>query len=638
MTKPAFERKLTAIFSADVKGYSILMADNEEATIQTITTYRSIMSGLIEKCQGRVIDSPGDNLLAEFKSAVSAVQCAVEIQNALHKENELLPDKRRMIFRIGINIGDIAQEGNRIYGDGVNRAARIEGISEPGGVCISRNVYDHVKEKLNFGYEYIGEHTVKNISDPVRVYKVLMDTKDAGKRIKIEPNPSVKKSRLKKWLRIMASIILILSAVLAGVYWKYIYLPAPADIDLDNKMEFNLPTGPSIAVLPFVNMSKDPEQEYFCDGMTENIILNLARSKALLVIARNSTFAYKNKSINVQQIGQELGARYLIEGSIQKINNLIRISVQLIDTESGHHIWSESYDRTVKDFFKLQDEITLEVLKAVDIKLTSPWGARSLSMDGVSDVESYIKSVGKYIEYMMNPKKEGYASALESAQEILDLNPEYLGRYDKLALVYYYGAFFGHCESSKICIFKVIETVKKSLSLDKTNAIPHMIMGWIFLVKKEYDNAMASFKKSIELDSLASVSYWSLGAALNYADKPEQALESLKIAFRLNPVPPVGFLNTLAQSYIMLEQYEKAIKILNRCLERQPDYWITYLFLAGTYSYLDQEENAKTMIIQLLNLVPDFSIEKFKNIALYKNQTRIERIIQALRKAGLPES
>ncbi len=637
MTKPTFERKLTAILSADVKGYSTLMTDDEEATIQTITTYRSIMSGLIGKYQGRVVDSPGDNLLAEFKSAVNAVQCAVKIQKKLQKENEPLPDKRRMVFRIGINIGDIAQEGNRIYGDGVNRAARIEGISEPGGVCISRNVYDHVKEKLNFGYEYIGEHTVKNISDPVRVYKVLMDTKDAGKRIKIEPNPSVKKSRLKKWLKVMASIILILLAALAGFYWKYIYLPAPDDFDFDGRMEFNLPEGPSIAVLPFVNMSKDPEQEYLCDGITENIILNMARSKALLVIARNSTFAYKNKFINAQQIGKELNAEYMIEGSIQKRDDRIRISVQLIDTDSGVHIWSESYDRTVKNFFKLQDEITLEVLKAVDIKLTSPWGRRSLIMDGVADVDNYNKSVGKYIEYVMNPKKEGYASALESAKEILESNPEYLGKYDKLALVYYYGAFFSHCESSKICIFKAIETIKKSLSLDKTNAIPHMIMGWIFLGKKEYDNAMASFNKSIELDSLASVSYWSLGAAFNYADKPEQALESLKIAFRLDPIPPVMALNTVAQSYMMLEQYEEAIKILNRCVERQPDYWITYLFLASAYSLSGQEKNAKTMIIRLLNLVPDYSIKKYKKKALYKDPARIERIIKAFRKAGLPE-
>ncbi len=328
----------------------------------------------------------------------------------------------------------------------------------------------------------------------------------------------------------------------------------------------------------------------------------------------------------------------MIEGNIQKSGNMLRISVQLIDTDSGVHIWSESYDRMLKDTFKLYDEITLEVLKAVDIKLTSTWGDRSVVLDGITDVEGYNKSVGKYIEYVANPKKEGYAPALESAREILESNPEYLGRYDKLALVYLYGAFFGHCESSKICMFKTIETVKKSLSLDKTNAIPHMIMGWIFLFKKEHDNAIASFKKSIELDSLASVSYWSLANALNYTGNPEQALESMKIAYRINPVSPALYSTTLAHSYIMLKQYEKAIKTLNRCLELQPDYWIAYLTLAFAYSLSDQEKNAKTAIIQLLNLVPDYSIEKYIKMAPTKNPARKERDIKTLRKAGLPES
>jgi tetratricopeptide (TPR) repeat protein len=251
---------------------------------------------------------------------------------------------------------------------------------------------------------------------------------------------------------------------------------------------------------------------------------------------------------------------------------------------------------------------------------------------------SYNKSVGKYMGYMMNPKKKGYASALESAREILESNPEYLGRYDKLALIYLYGFFMGHGESSAICMFKAIETVKKSLSLDKTNAIAHMIMGSIFLVKKEHDNAIASFKKSIELDSLASVSYWTLAMALNYVGNPEQALESMKIAYRISPVPPAGWSVTLAQSYRMLEQYEKAIKTLNRHLERKPDDMFAYLHLAIVYGYSGQEKNSKTAIIQLLNLVPDYSIEQYIKIALFKNPARIERIIKTLRKAGLPES
>jgi adenylate cyclase len=283
-------------------------------TIETLKKYRSLMSGLIQQHSGRVVDNPGDNLLAEFSSAVDAVECAVEVQKKLKKENAKFVEDMQLQFRIGVNIGDVVQDGDRIYGDGVNIAARIEGLADPAGICVSRNIYDQIKKKLGLGFEYIGEHSVKNISDPVSVYKVLMDPKDAGKRINEESDPQVKKSRLKKWLKITASIILILSAVLVGFYWKYIYLPAPADIDPEGKMEFNLPKGPSIAVLPFVNMSKDPEQEYLCDGLTENLISALAQVPQVLVISRNSTFAYKDKPIDARQIGQELGARYLIEG------------------------------------------------------------------------------------------------------------------------------------------------------------------------------------------------------------------------------------------------------------------------------------------------------------------------------------
>ena len=636
MSKSKYKRKLTAILSADVVGYSRLMGDDEESTIQTLNTYRDIMTTLIEHHRGSVVDAVGDNLLSEFTSAVDAVQCAVAIQIKLKKQNEQLPVSRQMLFRIGINIGDVIQEKDRIYGDGVNIAARIESLADPGGVYISRNTYNHIKRKLGFGYEYIGEHTVKNISDPVRVYKVLMDSRDAGKRINKESVPPVKKSKIKKWFKITASVLLILLAVFAGVYWKYIYLPAPADIDPEGKMEFNLPKGPSIAVLPFVNMSKDPEQEYLCDGITENLISVLAQAPRVFVVSRNSTFAYKNKSIDARQIGQELGARYVIEGSIQKSNSRYRFVVQLIDTDTGLHIWAGQYDREFKDIFTLQDEIILEILKAVGIKLLTGVDNDSGLLEGIVDIQSII-TLAKFNEYLGNPTKERFDWALENAEEIIVSNPEYRHRYDMLACVYLTGAVIGSCDSIVICLFKAADAIKKSLALHENNWFTHHLSGFLFAMKNEHDKAIRAYKKAIELNPNGAESYFGVGWVLNLSNKPVEALEYLNKAVRLNPVSPAPYWSTLGVSYRMLDQYEKAIEMLNKSIKRKPNYWWAYVGLAVNYSLLEQEKEAKTVVRQLLDLFPEFSIEYFEKTSLYKEQDQLDLVIKALRKAGVPE-
>ncbi|MFC1578639.1 adenylate/guanylate cyclase domain-containing protein, partial [Thermodesulfobacteriota bacterium] len=302
MADEGFKRKLAAILSADVEGYSRLMEDDEEATVRTLTSYRSAITDLVQQFRGRVVDTPGDNILTEFTSVVDAVNCAVEIQRDLAERNTELPYNRQMLFRIGVNLGDVIEEDGRIYGDGINIAARVESLSEAGAICISGRAYDQVANKLGLEYENLGEHQVKNISTPIRVYQVLSIPGAAAHRV-----IRAKKIMRKKYLWAAASTIFILLIIFAGLYWKYFYLPAPMEIDSGSKMAFDLSEGPSLAVLPFDNMSKDPDQEYFCDGITENIIAVLSHIPQLMVIARNSTFAYKGKSINVQQIGHELG-------------------------------------------------------------------------------------------------------------------------------------------------------------------------------------------------------------------------------------------------------------------------------------------------------------------------------------------
>ena len=364
MSQEGFKRKLTAILSADVEGYSRLMGEDEDATIRTLTAYRELMSTLIQKHRGRVVDSPGDNLLAEFLSVVDAVRCAVEIQEELRVRNAELPENRRMVFRIGINLGDVVEEGERIYGDGINIAARVEGLAEGGGICISGTVYDSIKNKLSLGYESMGEHTVKNIKEPVRVYRMRIGPEavaSVGREEKTGP---------RRWRNAIIAIAAVLVVAVAVAVWHFYLRPPPIEPASMEKMAFPLPDVPSIAVLPFVNMSGDPKQEFFSDAITENIITALSKVPRLFVISRQSTFFYKGKPVKVKQVSEEFGVQYVLEGSVQRSADRIRINAQLIDALTGHHLWAERYERDQKDLFAVQDEITMRILQAIRVKLS----------------------------------------------------------------------------------------------------------------------------------------------------------------------------------------------------------------------------------------------------------------------------
>jgi TolB-like protein/class 3 adenylate cyclase len=367
MPEESFKRKLTTIFSADVAGYSRLMAEDEAATVKTLKSYREIMTELIRQQRGRVVDSPGDNVLAEFTSVVDAVQCAVAVQKQFQAE---LPENRRMEFRIGINLGDVIEEEDRIYGDGVNIAARLEALADPGGICVSKTAFDQIETKLPLGYEFMGEKDVKNIAKPVGAYRVLMDAEAAGKVIG-EIRPKAKQLR---WAAVGALAVLIIGAGALAI-WNF-YLRPPFEPASVERMAYPLPDKPSIAVLPFVNMSEDKGQEYFSDGLTEEIISGLSKVPKLFVIARNSTFTYKDKPVKVQQVSEELGVRYVLEGSVRKAQDRVRITAQLVDATTGRHLWSERYDRDLKEIFALQDEITMKIINALQVELTEGEHAR----------------------------------------------------------------------------------------------------------------------------------------------------------------------------------------------------------------------------------------------------------------------
>ncbi|UCH21511.1 MAG: adenylate/guanylate cyclase domain-containing protein [Deltaproteobacteria bacterium] len=584
MAEEGFKRKLTAILSADVKGYSRLMDDDEEATIRTLTDYREAMRNIIQQHRGRVVDTTGDNLLAEFTSAVDAVNCSVEIQRELSERNPELPYERRMEFRIGVNVGDVVEEEGRIYGDGVNIAARVEGLAEAGGICITGRVYDQVENKLHFEYEYKGGQAVKNISKPVRVYRV----------------------------------------------W------AKSNIDIPSaETELELPDKPSIAVLPFVNMSGDPSQEYFSDGLTEQIINGISKIRNLFVIARNSTFTYKGKAVKVQQVGQELGVRYVLEGSVQKSGERVRITAQLIDAKTGHHLWSENFDRDLIDIFAIQDEITIKVIDALHVKLIE--GEQWHQWEGLTNNINAFNKHLQGMEYFYRLKEGDNSQARKLFEEAIRLDSKFASPHALLAWTHLIDIYFGWSKSP-IESFELAEKLaEKTLELDDSIDFAYTLLSQIYLFKRQYDRAIEEGERAVALNPNGAHAYAFLGLILHFSGRPEDAIASVKKAIRLNPIPPDFYLGFLAQAYRLTGKYEEAIKACKRALDQNPDNLIVQAILTACCSMLGNDKEARKAASEVLRIHPKFSIAYVAKTLPYKNQSDIDHYVEALSKAGLPE-
>jgi len=419
MTDERANRKMSAILSADVKGYSRLMSADEEGTVKALNDCREIIARCVEDHRGRIVDSPGDNVLAEFVSTVEAVKCAVKIQEELKLRNADLPESSRMEFRIGVNLGDVIEEEGRIYGAGVNIAARLEGLAEAGGICISGTAFDQVKGKLSLGYQFVGKQTVKNIPDPIRAYKVLMGPEHVGKVIG-EKKP-------KKWRWVQAAALMV--ALIAGAFFiSNIYFgPPPIDSASLDKMAYPLPDRPSIVVLPFENMSGDPKEDYFSDGLTEQIITTLSGYPRLFVIARQSAFHYKGTPVKIQKVAEDLGIQYVLKGGVQKSGDKVRITVQLIDAISGSYIWSDRYDGQLEDIFDLQDEITIQVTNNMVAELVEGEQARrwTKKVTNLKALEKHYKAQGLFCRHT----KEDYDKARPLFEEAIALEPEFVWPY-----------------------------------------------------------------------------------------------------------------------------------------------------------------------------------------------------------------
>jgi len=584
MTENKVKRKLTAILCADVKGYSRMMGEDEVGTFHTLSEYLEIMNTIIAAHRGRVFSSPGDAILTQFASVVDAVQCAVEIQEKIEAKNANIPEDRKMQFRIGVNLGDVIEKEEQIYGDGVNIAARIEALAEQGGVSISRTVYNHVRNKLKFDYEFQGEYQVKNIAEPIKIYKVLTTREDVGQLIG------------------------------------------------KSKASMSPPKKPSIAVLPFDNMSNDPDQEYFSDGMTDDLITDLSKISGLFVIARNSVFSYKGRNLKIDRISRELGVRFVLEGSVRKAGERIRINAQLIDATTGGHVWAERYDRNLKNIFALQDEVTKEIVTALVVKLTDE-DKKRLVRKGTDNLEAYDYTL-RGIEYFFRFTPDENSKARQLFRKAIGLDGKYALGYSWLGWTHWMVWAFGWSVDPQ-SVDKALELAKKALSLDESLPEVHGLLGKIYLWKKQHDLALAELKRAIALAPNYADVIAGLGEVLHFTGNPEDAILLLKKAIRLNPVAPVWYFHNLGMAYYLTSHYNEAISNLKRVLNRNPNFWPTHIYLAASYIGIEEDEKAHDEITKLLRIVPKFTIEYSKMKLPYKDLAVIENLIHSLKKAGL---
>ena len=624
------ERKLAAILAADMVGYSRLMERDETGTITRQKVHRQeLIDPEIASHNGRIVKTTGDGLLAEFGSVVDAVACAVAIQRAMAEREAEVPEERRIQYRIGINLGDIVIDEGDIYGDGVNIAARLEEIAEPGGLSISGTAYDQLKQKVDAGYEFLGERKVKNIAEPVRVYRVLVEPGAAGTVIgEKRPKPG-------RWrLPAVAAAVVIAAAVVAVRWQPWAPDVEPASIE---RMAFALPDKPSIAVLPFDNLSGDPGQGVLVDGITENIITTLAKVPGLFVIARNSTFTYKGKPTKVQQVAEELGVRYVLEGSVQRSGETMRTTAQLVDALSGRHIWAERYDRNVTDIFALQDEIALNILTALQVALTEGERAR-LSRAQTGNLEAYLQYL-QAVAHFRRFTREDNDQARRLAEQAIELDPEFAAVWVILGWTHQIAARFGWSESRAVSYKRVAEIARKARSLDESDPGVYSLLGAVNRSQRKFDEAITMGRKAISLGPSVADYYASLAVNTYYAGNFEETVTLTKKAMRLHPKFPDWYLYRIGVAYRMLGQYEEAVAALKQFYERLPKRNLLSLTaLAATYSMMGRNAEARALVTEALELDPKASAERVAKMHYFRDPAHLERILDALRKAGLPQS
>jgi len=589
----SIERRLTAILSADVAGYSRLMADDETATIRDLHQCRDLIAPRVQQWRGRVVDEAGDSLLAEFPAALDAVSCAVEVQRALNARNADLPSKREMEFRIGIHLGDVVVEGDAIYGDGINIASRLEKLGDAGGICVSDIIYQQVRSKLDLSWEDLGDQQVKNIPQSLRAYRArLKGEEDAGR------------------------------ADAAGAV-------EPAVPGFSQR--------PAVAVLPFDNLSSVPAQEYLADGIAEDLITRLSAWGHFPVIARNSSFAYKGKVRDVKQISRELGARYIVEGSVRKAGERVRIAAQLIDAVSGHHIWAELYDRQLADIFALQDEIIQAIVGSIDPKLMRFESERAVRQSPQSlDVWDCTMRGRWHVDRFT---QDDNAKARSYFQEAVALDPTCAEAFCGLAYANYNDVLLQWTDCPDRSISEMLRAARRSVALDDSSPESHVVLGIAYSLVGQQDEMIAALEIAIQLNPSMSSAHCYLGTYLALAGRPDEAIDRLERAKRLSPRDPAiwRIFFGLALAHTAAERYEEALEWTRRCLQRKPDWHLAHGMLAASYAHLGRLDESRAAAEELLRLEPGFSLASVRLLLSTATPALVEHLIEGGRKAGLKD-
>jgi adenylate cyclase len=594
------------------------MGQDEVGTVRTITAYRDAIGAIVARHAGRVVDAPGDNVLAEFGSVVHAVECAVEIQRELQSRNAAVPASHQMRFRIGINLGDVIVDDARLYGDGVNIAARMESLAESGGICLSGTAYDQVEGKLPLGYQFLGEHTVKNIARPVRVY-----------RVRLEPGgPSSDRSG--RWRRrlvptAVAVAVLVVLGVGGWAGWRWLGGSALST-------GLALPDRPSVAVLPFTNLSQDPAQEYFSDGITEDLITGLSKLSGLFVIARNSVFTYKGKAVNVGEVGRELGVRYVLEGGVQRSGHRVRITAQLVDAATGYHVWAERYDREVRDIFSVQDDVTRHIVTALAVRLTE--GERGgLGPTPTGNPEAY-DFVLQARHVLRRTTRDSNAEARQLFVKALDLDPDFAGAATGLG--------WAHLQSWQLLwttdpasLERARALARRAVALDETRADAHRLLAQIDLWSKTHDTAIAHAERSLALAPGDAEGYETLAEVLGWAGQPDESARLVLQAMRLNPRYPFSYLWTLGHAHFVAGRRRDAVEAFSRLVEQNPNFLPAHAYLAVLFSEMGRPGQARVEWETTTRLSPEASLAVLRQRLPYRRPADLDRFLAAMRKQGL---
>ncbi len=627
MDRAGGERRLAAILSADVAGYSRLMGDDEAATVRTLAEYRDVFRDRIASHRGRVVDAPGDNLLAEFASPVEAVEAAAEIQRELGQRNTRLADHRRMDFRIGLNLGDVLVKDEALYGDGVNIAARLESLAEPGGIAISGKVFDEVKSKVKLGFDYFGEQEVKNIAEPVRAYRVLLEAGATGASA-----PRARR-RISGFVAAAAALVVIAAGVVA---WQVMRHAEPPAEQTAADPALALPTGPSIAVLPFSNLSADPDQEFFSDGITEEIITALTRFPDLFVIARNSTFKYKGQAVDVREVGRDLGVRYLLEGSVRRDADAIRITAQLLETENGTHLWAETYDRdlSASTIFALQDEIASKVVAAlagVEGVISRADGdvAKAKAPENLTAYDCVLRTYA----YLRRLVPDEHGRVRDCLEQAVETEPDYAQGWAMLASVYRHEVNFGY-NPRPDPLGRSLEAAQRAIELEPRNQSAHLNLALTRFTRGEIDGFFVSAERALELNPNAASSVAVIGMYIAFAGQWERGVALADKAMALNPGHAGWYYFPSVMHDIMQGNYEAALA--NGQKINMPGFFIAHSTLASIYGQLGRRQEAQASLAKLLKLNPDYADTVWAEYDKWNFPDALSRrLVEGLRKAGL---